>query len=123
MAALNINSLLSYLYDLKFFVLDTKIDLLAINETKIGSSVNDNDMYLPGFEVVRKDRSDNGRSGGGVCIYLRSNINYQIRDDLCDDHLECVASKLSDPTPDLLLLVRGINLQTLPKISFGNLSL
>ena len=83
--------------DLKFFVLDSKIDVLAINETKIDSSVNDNEIYLPGFEVVRKDRSVNGRSGGGVCIYLRSNINYQIRDDLCDDHLECVVVEIIRP--------------------------
>ena len=37
------------------------------------------------------------RSGGGVCIYLRSNINYQIRDDLCDDHLECVVIEIIRP--------------------------
>ena len=34
MAVLNINSLLAHLDDLKFFVLDSKIDVLAINETK-----------------------------------------------------------------------------------------
>ena len=76
-------------------VLDSKIDVLAINETKIDSSVNDNEIYLPGFEVVRKDRSVNGRSG--VCIYLRSNINYQICDDLCDDQLECVVVEIIRP--------------------------
>ena len=82
MAALNVNSLLAHLDDLKFFVLDSKTDVLAINETKIDSSVTDNEIYLPGFEVVREDRSVDGRSGGGVCIYLPHNINYQIRDDL-----------------------------------------
>ena len=45
MAALNINSLLAHLDDLNFFVLDSKIDVLAINETKIDSSVNDNEIY------------------------------------------------------------------------------
>ena len=72
---------------------DSKIDVLVSSETKIDSSVNDNEICLPGFEVVRKDRSVNGRSGGGLCIYLRrQTINYQIRDDLCDDHLESVLS-------------------------------
>ena len=66
-------------------------------KTKIDSSVNDNEIYLPGFEVVRKDRSVNGRRGGGVCIYLRSNINYQIRNDLCDDRLECVVIEIIRP--------------------------
>ena len=88
------NSLLAHLDDFKFFVLDSKIDALAIYETKIDSSANDNEIYLPGFEVARKDRSVNGRSGGGVCIHLRSNINYQIRNDLCDDRLECVVIEI-----------------------------
>ena len=95
MAVLNVNSLLAHLDDLKFFVLDSKIDVLAINETKIESSVNDNEIYLPGSEVVRKDRSVNGRSGGGVCMYLSSNVNCQIRDDLYDDQLECVVIEIN----------------------------
>ena len=49
MAALNINSLLAHFDDLNFFVLNSKIDVLAINETKIDSSVNDNEIHFPGF--------------------------------------------------------------------------
>ena len=97
MATLNINSLLGHFDDLKFFVLNSKIDVLAINETKIDSSVNDNEIHLPGFEVVRKDRSVNGRSGGGVCKYLRNNINYQISDDICVGQLECVVIEIIRP--------------------------
>ena len=63
---------LAHLDDLKCFALDSKIYVLAINETKIDSSVNDNEIYLPGFEVVGKDRSVNGRSGGGVCRYWKN---------------------------------------------------
>ena len=37
-------------------------------------------------------------------------------------NLNALSSKLSDPTLDLSLLVRGISLQTLPKMSFDNLS-
>ena len=33
----------------------------------------------------------------GTPVYLRSNINYQIRDDLCDDHLECVVIEIIRP--------------------------
>ena len=59
-----------------FFVLNSKTDVLAINETKTDSRVNNNEIHLPGFEVIRKDRSVNSReSGGGVCMYLRNNIN------------------------------------------------
>ena len=34
-------------------------------------------------------------------MYLRNNINYQVRDDLCDDQLECVDIEIirSHPRP------------------------
>ena len=46
MAAFNINSLLAHLDDLKFFCTRLQIDAMAINETKIDSSVNDNEIIL-----------------------------------------------------------------------------
>ena len=52
---------------------DSKIDILLINETKLDSIIHDSDVYIPDFEIVRKDRRVNGRKGGGVCIYLRTN--------------------------------------------------
>lgn len=39
----------------------------------------------------------NGRNGGGVCMYLRNNINHQIRDDLCVGQLECVVIEIIRP--------------------------
>ena len=38
---------------------------MLINETKLDSTVHDSDVYIPGFEIVRKDRRVNGRKGGG----------------------------------------------------------
>ena len=81
-ASLHINSLLSHIDELRVFMYDSKIDILLINETKLDSTVHDSDVYIPGFEIVRKGRRVNGRKGGGVCIYLRTNLNYRIRDDL-----------------------------------------
>ena len=49
------------------------------------------------LSVVRKDRSVNGRIGCGVCMYLRNNINNQIRDDLCVGQLECVVIEIIRP--------------------------
>ena len=79
MVSLDINSLLAHIDDLRIFVTDSKIDLLAINQTKLDGSIGDSEISLPGFEVVRRDLPVNGRCGGGVCIYLRTNINYHIR--------------------------------------------
>ena len=82
----------------------SKVDILQINESKLDSTVHDDEVYIPGFEIVRKDRKVNGRNGGGVCIYLRTNLNYRIRNDLNNDHLECLFVEISKPrsTPFLV---------------------
>ncbi len=76
MASLNINSLLAHIDELRITMSSTKIYILCINETKLDSTVNDHEVGLPGFELVRRDRAKNGRNGGGVCIYIRSNLNF-----------------------------------------------
>ena len=83
MVCLNINSLVSDIDDLRVFMSQFKdIDILAINETKLDASIKDGEIHLPGYDVLRKDRESNGRNGSGVCIYVRSNINFQLRADL-----------------------------------------
>lgn len=74
-----------------------KIDILAINETKLDPSVSNNEINIPGFEVVRKDRNRNGRYGGGVCIYIRNNLNFNMVKDLCDDRLEMITIEITLP--------------------------
>ena len=51
-------------------------------------------VHLPGYEVVCKDHENNGRHGGGVCIYVRSNINFQIRADLSPSDIECLTIEI-----------------------------
>ena len=74
----------------------SKVDILHINESKLDSAVRDNEVYIPGFEIVRKDRKINGRNGGGVCIYVRTDLNYRIRNDLDNDLLECLFVEISN---------------------------
>ena len=86
---------------------DPKIDILLINETKLDSTVHDSDFYIPGFEIVRKDRRVNGRKGGGVCVSLRTNLNYRIREDLKDNDIECLIVEISMPKPRSSALLVG----------------
>ena len=46
------------------------------------------------MDLIRKDRS---RNGGAVCIYLRSSINYKVRDDLVPSELEAVCIEITKP--------------------------
>ena len=54
---------------------DSKIDILLINEIYFDSTVHDSDVYIPGFEIVRKDRRVNGRKGKeAVFAYICAQI-------------------------------------------------
>ena len=75
MASFNINSLLAHIEELRVFMSNSKIDLLAISETKLDLTIDDSEVYLAGYELIRKDRVRNGRNGGGVCFYVRCNLN------------------------------------------------
>ena len=46
-------------------------DILAIIDTKIYHTVPDNEINLPGYSPIRKDRN---RHGGGVLVYIRESI-------------------------------------------------
>ena len=74
----------------------SNVDILQINESKLDSTVHNDEVYIPGFEIVRKDRKVNGRNGGGVCTYLRTNLIYQIRNDI-NNNLKCLFVEISKP--------------------------
>ena len=52
-ACLNINSLTAHIDELKVYTRDSKIDILAINESKLDNTINDHKVYIPGYEIVR----------------------------------------------------------------------
>ena len=84
--ALNVNSLSAHIAEIRILLAENPLDILAINETKLNESDQDNEVYVPEYEIVRRDRLRDG--GGGVCFYIRTNINYSIRTDLNVQNLE-----------------------------------
>ncbi|EDO39781.1 predicted protein [Nematostella vectensis] len=94
MACLNANSLSNHIDEIRIFMsVNSNVDVLAINETKIDDMISDQEVNIPGYEIIRKDR----KRGGGVCIYVKSNINYTIRDDLNHEKLECITLEITKP--------------------------
>jgi exonuclease III len=104
MACLNINSLIAHIDELGIFICSNKIDILCINKTKLDLTINDQEVCLPGFEIIRRDRKVNGRKGGGVCLYIRSNINYKIRYDLQSEILETLIVEIAKPRSKSILV-------------------
>ena len=91
MACLNINSLTKHIDELRIVLSNQCVDILAINETKLDGSICDNEVTVEGYNIIRRDRLANGRSGGGICFYIRSNINYFLREDLVMNRLEMLS--------------------------------
>ena len=105
MACLNINSLVSHVDDLRVFMSQSKdIDNLTIKETKLHATIKEGEAHPSGYDVVRKDCESNGRNGGGVCIYVRSNISFQLCADLSPNNLEFLTVEITKPRSKPLLL-------------------
>ena len=68
MACLNITSLSKDIDELRVLLQNNSLGLLAINETSLNETITDNKVSIIGYNIVRRDRSLNGRNGGGVCF-------------------------------------------------------
>lgn len=63
----SINSLLAHVDELRVYISVSKVDVLAINEIKLDSTIENSEIHLPGYEIIGKDRQANGQIGGGAC--------------------------------------------------------
>ena len=82
---------------------EVSFDLLSINETRLDDSIHNDEVKIPGFDIVRKDRT---RNGGGVAIYSRNTIPHTVRDDLIptDTDIEAICLEINKPKNKPMLL-------------------
>ena len=71
---LNVNSILKHINEIKSLVRHNNIHLLALNETKYYEAIFDDEIYIPNYILVQKDRT---RQGGGVAIYIHKSLYYE----------------------------------------------
>ena len=90
-ALLNVNSLTKHLDELKVFMANKPLDVLAINESKLDLVDSDRLVNLEGYNIVRRDRN---KHGGGVCFYLRNTITFFRQHQLENDDLELTALEI-----------------------------
>ena len=70
---INVNGLKQKLSEISLLLNTVKLDLLAISETHLTSSVSNNQINIDGYNMVRSDRCD-GRRGGGTLIYYHERL-------------------------------------------------
>ena len=67
-------------------VLQTDVDLACFTETWLTDFVHDNDIQIPGYNVVRRDRLIGQH--GGVCLYVKESIPFEILSQYHNDQFE-----------------------------------
>ena len=88
----NVMSLAPKIDESRHVVQYANLDCVCITESWLRSHIHDNVVALSGFNLVRKDRVD--IIHGGVCAYIRDNINFTILEDLEDPSFEALWLKL-----------------------------
>lgn len=73
-AHININGIYTKRNQIKLLLEETDIDILAVSETHLHSGIDDGEITVEGYELLRRDRvSDTG--WGGVLIYHKTPLN------------------------------------------------
>ena len=65
-------------------------DLAFLTETWLRDYQSSNAFAMSGYNFFRRDRSKDLH--GGVCIYIKDSIKYEVIDDLFDERLEAIWS-------------------------------
>ena len=89
--SLNIFSLLPHIDELEILVADEKPHVIAINDTKIDSVIDDSHIAVDEYDVILKDRNS---VGGGVALYVHKSVDFKRCDDFIKSDIEAISAKI-----------------------------
>ena len=72
----NLHSFLSKIDELRYVLGHTKPAILEITESKLDSSVSDQEVKVSGYSILKSGRN---RYGGGVSCYVRADLCFNRR--------------------------------------------
>jgi len=100
---INIRSLLPKLDELRLKARETNIACIAISETWLDDNVFDSELHVSilNYNIHRRDRN---RHCGSVCLYIRSDISFNTREDLQHQDLDSLWMELLLPIAKPILL-------------------
>ena len=79
---ININSILPKIDELRLIASEIKCVAISISETKLDETIQDEEINIQGYNLIRNDRN---RNGGGVACYIRNDIHFNIREEFIDE--------------------------------------
>ena len=99
--SINVNSLLLHISEVRELIKDKGFHILAVNETKLDSTIADSLLGVDGYAMHKQDRD---RHGGGVAVYVRDSLKHHRRRDIPEEGLEFISIEVK-PTNALPFLV------------------
>ncbi|XP_060580125.1 uncharacterized protein LOC132736928 [Ruditapes philippinarum] len=85
---LNIHYLYPKFSEIQFLVNEFKnIDILGLQETFLSDKFSNNEINLHNYQLFRRDRESNG---GGIALYVKSNLPCELRTDLDSSNIEAI---------------------------------
>ena len=90
-ATLNIYRLTTRIDEVRLVMEEKNIHILAINETKLDEFMPSSLVSVDGYSLERKDRNF---FGGGVAIYIKNTINYEVIKNIPETTLEILCIKV-----------------------------
>ena len=78
------------------------IHIFGITETHLNGSINDQEIHIAGYDIVRNDCKRG--SGGGICAYIRYDLSWHRRPDLESDKIEAIWIEIFIPKSRPILI-------------------
>ena len=97
---LNINSILPKIDELRLIAKNVNPSVLGLTETKLHSSVFDEEIKIDGYSLERSDRN---RKGGGVACFIKDDLSYNIREKFSDEIESIVLDIMLPKTKPILI--------------------
>ena len=84
LAHLNVRSLKNreHFLQIKDMIHEENYDIFAVSESWLNSTVRNAEVEITGYSLSPLDRF--GKSGGGVCVYVKSTLKYTVLKDLTE---------------------------------------
>ena len=112
-AHLNVYGLLNKMSEIRFLLQETSFDILGLTETHLNNKIEEDQISVDGYKMVRKDRISG--SWGGCVMYYKKCLNVIERDDICSK------SDLEQVWIDLMLASQRLLLGTFYRPPTDNL--
>lgn len=68
---INVRSTKNKLEEIALILHELRLEVLTVSETWLSQGVESICLHIPNYNLYRQDRSNRGKKGGGLAIYVR----------------------------------------------------